>query len=373
MKDDQKIKDLLNIVKSSIEAHVKFKKEYERQLAFDFSLFHFFSVGENKISQIFAYFLDEKQNHGQGNRFLNEFVETFYEKINISDSEIFCEKPISEKRRIDIYIKFKDFTIAIENKIWADDQTNQLKDYASFLEEKTKGKYLLLYLNPYGLEPTSLSIDEKTKKVLIDQKKIKIVSYKYDIINLINKWLTICEAENVSHFLKEFKKFLEIKFLGKNTLNMSKELRDIINNNEPEVQQLVNEYIQIENEILSKLNSVGKELDKISYFDESDIEINKVSLFNYENQRIYKVSLKKNRNIIFIQFVKKGIHLYSHYYLKEGTDTIFNEILAELKINNNIKINYNQNSSELIKIFQSQINIVNEGLRIYDERFGAEK
>jgi hypothetical protein len=56
--DKLAIENLLDIVKSKIEAHLKFKKEYDKQLAFDFNLFQFFSVGENKNSQVLAYFLD---------------------------------------------------------------------------------------------------------------------------------------------------------------------------------------------------------------------------------------------------------------------------------------------------------------------------
>ena len=99
------------------------------------------------------------------------------------------------------YIELKNLTIAIENKIWADDQHNQLIDYISFLERKSNGKFLLLYLNPYGLEPTDKSISETDKIDLIKQEKFKIISYKQDIINLINRWISVCEADNVTHFL----------------------------------------------------------------------------------------------------------------------------------------------------------------------------
>lgn len=369
MNDHKGIENILNIVKSRIDAHLKFKKEYDKQLAFDFSLFQFFSIGENKISQVLAYFLDEKQNHGQGNIFLKEFVKTFYDKeIDVENSVNICEKIISENRRIDIYIELKELTIAIENKIWADDQTNQLSDYSKYLEQKSKGNYLLLYLNPYGLEPNPKSINKKLKESLIEQKKFNIISYKQDIINLINNWLVICEADNVSHFLKEFKKYLEIKFLGKNTLNMSKELRSIILNNEREVQELVNEYKAIENEILGKLNIVGKELDGINVDLDLGMELSKSGLFNWEGARVYKYSISKNGNKIWIQLVKSEIHLYSNYYLQEGTDVILNEILTELNINKNNKINHNQNKSELVNLFLSQVNIAKESLRIYDER-----
>ncbi|WP_415374587.1 PD-(D/E)XK nuclease family protein [Patiriisocius sp. Uisw_017] len=369
MNEFNDIENLLYIVKSRIDAHLKFKKEYDKQLAFDFSIFQFFTIGENKISQVLAYFLDVNQNHGQGDIFLNEFVKTFYDnEIEIRQLENVCEKRITENRRLDIYIKLKGLTIGIENKIWADDQPNQLRDYSTFLEHKSKGNYLLLYLSPYGLEPKLKSIKEKLKLKLVKENKLKIISYKDDIINLINNWLVICEADNVTHFLKEFKKYLEIKFLGKNTLNMSKELRTIIHENEREVQMLVNEYKGIENEILIKLNTVAKEIDKTQPVLDIGIEKSRNELFNYNGFRIYKYSLSRNGNKIWIQLVKKEIHLYLNYYLQDGTDTIFKEILTELNFTNNIVLNYKQNKSELVKTFLNHVNIVNESFRVYNER-----
>jgi hypothetical protein len=367
------IEILLNIVKSRIDAHLKFKKEYDKQLAFDFSLFQFFSIGENKISQVLAYFLDVYQNHGQGDMFLNEFIKTFYGKeIEITQFENVCEKVITKNRRIDIYIKLKGLTIAVENKIWADDQNNQLKDYSQFLEQNSQGTYLLLYLNPYGLEPKSKSIEDKLKETLVQQNKLKVIGYKQDIIPLINNWLVNCEADNVTHFLKEFKKYLEVKFNGKNTLKMSKELRDVIYNNEREVQQLVNEYKGIENEILTKLNTVGKELDKINPAVDSGIEIIKYGLFNWEGARVYKYSVSKNENKIYIQFRKEEIHLYSNYYLQEGTDTSIYDILKELGINSHFKINHKLSKTELVDIFLDQLKIANDCLKKYDERMKNE-
>jgi hypothetical protein len=367
MNDFTKIEQLLNVVKSRIEAHNNFKNQYDKQLAFDFSLFNFFSTGENKISQILAYFLDEKQNHGQGNLFLNEFVKQFYNKeVDITNSINICEKPITNNRRIDVYIELKGFTIAIENKIWADDQVNQLKDYATFLDNKTKGNYLLLYLNPYGQEPTTKSIDELLKQELKEKGKLQVINYKNDIINLINNWLIVCEAENVTNFLKEFKKHLEIKFLGKNTLNMSKDLRKIIEDNLQEVKELVNEYKEIENEILNKLNEVGKELDILNPTFENEIQITKSGLFNWLNTRVYKYSISKGNNKIWIQFVKNEIHLLSNYYLERDTDQELRNILNSLNINNNQSINHKLNKQELVNIFLEQVNKAVESFKLYE-------
>lgn len=372
MKQEYKdIENILNVVKSRIEAHQKFKDAYNKQLAFDFTLFQFFSIDENKISQVLAYFLDVHQNHGQADIFLKEFLSSLYEpKRDIKQIENVCEKVISNNRRIDIYIKLNNITIAIENKIWANDQTNQLKDYSNYLEKKSNGKYVLFYLNPYGTEPDEISIKSELKNKLITENKLKIIGYKQHIIPLINKWLSICEADNVSYFLKEFKKYLEIKFLGKNTINMSKELREIINGNEQEVTTLVNEYKSIENEVLNKLNAIGKELDKIQPELSPNIELTKSGLFNWGGTRVYKYSLSKGSNKVWIQFVKQDICLISNYYLQDGTDNVFREILAELKINLHNRIDYSLDKNELIQIFLNQVKLANESFKIYEEKYG---
>ncbi|MNJ90985.1 hypothetical protein D3C87_86260 [compost metagenome] len=362
-----KIEKILNLVKSKSDAHNEFKREYDKQLAFDFSLFNFFDVGENKVSQILAYFLDEKQNHGQGNAFLNEFLSHFYNKeITGLDSLNICERVISNNRRIDIYIELPDITIAIENKIWADDQYNQLHDYAKYLEYKTNGKFLLLYLTPYGLDPTNKSIGEEYKQILIANEQLKIISYKQDILNLIDRWLVICKADNVSFFIKEFRKFLEVKFLGNNTLNMSKNLREIIFQNQAEVQSLVAEYKIIENEIIQKLNETGKTLDKEIPNLNSDLELSKSGLFNWYGTRVYKYSISKGGNKIWIQYVKNEINLFSNYYFQDGTDEKFKELVEASEINKNKIIDHTKSVRELVKLFLEQVEMTNEIFEKHD-------
>jgi hypothetical protein len=368
MSEFEKIEKLLRVVESKIEAHNEFKKEYDRQLAFDFSLFNFFNVGENKVSQILAYFLDEKKNHGQGNAFLNEFVNMFCnQEIDTSDSDIVCEKATTKNRRIDIYIGLPSTTIAIENKIWADDQPNQLKDYSTFLEKKTKGNFLLFYLTPYGSEPSEKSIDEALKQKLVESEKLKIISYKHDIIELINRWLVICEADSVSHFIKEFKKFLEIKFLGNNTLNMSKNLREIIYQNQTEVGSLVAEYKAIENEIFLKLNETGKALQKETPKLNPDLEFSRSGLFNWGGTRVYKFSVSKDENKIWVQFVKNEVHMFSNFYVEDTSNPKFIEIAGSSGLNDEVIVDHKQSKKELIKLFLQQVEMTNEIFKKYDK------
>lgn len=366
--DYNKIKDLLSVVKSKIEAHTEFKKEYNKQLAFDFNLFNFFSVGENKVSEILAFFLNPKESHGQDDIFLREFVSMFYrENVDLSNAYIECERIITNKRRIDLYIKLNDITIAIENKIWADDQPNQLKDYVIFLEKETNGNFLLLYLNPYGSIPTEKSIDNEYKEELFSNKQYKRISYKNDILILIDKWSAICEADNVTFFIKEFKKYLKLKFLGNNTINMSTKLREIIKNNQAEVTALVEEYNTIGDEIVSKLNKVGKELDRCYPILNEDLSLSKSGLFNWCGKRVYKYSISKGTNKIWIQLFREHVFLYSNYYFQDGTDEKFKEITKELDLNYRLEIDHKKSKSELIAIFLEQVEKTNEIFKEYDK------
>lgn len=354
--DISSIKKLLTLVKSEIDAHNKFKAKYNKQLAFDFSLFSFFTTGENKISQILAFFLDINETHGQGELFLKSFLKTLnLNDIDTKKAKITREKVILyNKRRIDIYIELSDITIAIENKIWAEDQWYQLKDYSEFLQKKNNEKFLLLYLNPYGSEPTEKSISKELRKNLQKQNTFQIISYKHDILNLINNWIAICEADNVSYFLKELKKYLETKFLGKNTLNMSNDLRKIIYENETAVKALVDEYKNIESNNIQTLKKVAKELDETKYTSKTiGIEINKEGPFNYEGRTVYKHSLSKGHNKVWIQLIHEGVRFYSSHYVEDGTDsTIENKLLKKLYKTHLLDTNEKE---ELIKNFRQQV------------------
>lgn len=366
--DYTKVQGILNLLKSRIDAHLKFKGEYDKQLAFDFSLFNFFSIGENKISEILAYFLNTTQSHGQSDVFLRSFLEFFQlGEFELTQVENTCEKVITSKRRLDIYIRLTNLTIAVENKIGALDQKNQLKDYANYLEKQSGGQYILFYLNPSGVDPAVRSINKSLKEELLKQRKLKIISYETDLIPLINLWLANCEAENVRYFLKEFRKYIEIKFLNQNPLNMSKELEEIIFSNETEINQLVQEYKSVENEIEIALKGVAKKLDEITPELNDGVKFEKVGVFSWHGTKVYKYSIYCGDNKIWVQYVKRGIHLYSNHYMQEGTDPLFKDILVNLGINNNKKIDYSDSTEKLKEIFLDQVGIANESFKEYDK------
>lgn len=364
----EKIKDILKLVKAKIEVHKEYKKTYNKQLAFDFSLFNFFNVGENKTSEILAYFLNPSESHSQGDVFLRDFVDHFYsEKIDLSEAKIICEEIIDNKRRIDIYIKLKDHIIAIENKIWAYDQKNQLRDYSLYLEKESKGNYLLLYLNPYGTNPSHSSISKKSKLSLEENNKFKVISYSHHIDKLISRWIGLCEADNVLYFLKQFKNHLKNSFYD-NKLNMSSQLKELIYSNKEEVKALVNSYKIIENDTNAKLDNIWKVLEnnhkQLKY---NLLFLEKIKPFPHNKLRVFKYGLSKDKNKIWLQLVKEDIELSLNFYFEKNCDNRFKKMVKQYNLKNDFILSKEISENNIVDLFIEQVDLASTILYEYSK------
>lgn len=76
---------------------------------------------------------------------------------------MFVERTIAGQRRIDIYVEVPSgktrYGLAIENKPYADDQYEQVKDYLKHLKERTNlNEFHLIYLSPTGEPPSKESL-----------------------------------------------------------------------------------------------------------------------------------------------------------------------------------------------------------------------
>jgi hypothetical protein len=143
---------------------------------------------ENTHSSILAEFLNPNGTHGLKSKLLECFIETFDDYFTISDfnygnAKIRTECP-TPNGRIDILIEDpqRKKAIIIENKIYANDQWEQLKRYNKYAEEiYRKGNYQILYLTLWGNESSEQSGGSVSYLP---------ISYKEDIIN----WLEKCVA-----------------------------------------------------------------------------------------------------------------------------------------------------------------------------------
>lgn len=95
-------------------------------------------------------------------------------------------KTMTEGGRIDLLIKSGNKVIVIENKIYADDQKNQMKRYQNFCQQYDD--YRLLYLNLDGIEPSEDSI----VNMVLDED-YHIISYSEDILYWLEQCKKVCK------------------------------------------------------------------------------------------------------------------------------------------------------------------------------------
>jgi len=140
-------------------------------LASEFNIFVFTHPNEPTLSAIIAELLNPNGKHGQGDLFLNEFLSVIGRR-QLQGSprvKVTCEdRPGSRegtRRPIDITLDFDGtYCIGIENKPWAREQLNQVRDYCSQLADKYHGKnWLLVYISPQGAGPESIEKEEKER------------------------------------------------------------------------------------------------------------------------------------------------------------------------------------------------------------------
>ena len=192
---------------------------------------------ENYNSNLFANFLEIKFKYNDNEisfakLFLKYITEEFdwefdLENIKIEDIEIKRELLTEEGKRIDIFIGYKkEFTIIIENKIWADDGYKQLENYYNHVKSQKYDKIYMIYLTPYEREPS----EESLSKELYKEKGSK----------LYGKFANIKHAE-IGYWLEGILKRQEFSFLN----NEDKE------NNKKDYKLLKSALIQIINNELS--------------------------------------------------------------------------------------------------------------------------
>jgi hypothetical protein len=143
-------------------------------------------------SALLGELLNPKGSHGLSSNplrlFLKEVCKDALSDFDVDKAQTYIEyyisqinKDYTEGGRIDILITDGVRRIVIENKIYADDQQNQLLRYHNFCGDEP---HLLLYLTLYGHEASAKSIGNGTVNY-------QAISYKEDIIT----WLEACLAK----------------------------------------------------------------------------------------------------------------------------------------------------------------------------------
>jgi len=168
-------------------------------------------------SAFIAELLNPVGSHGQKEVFLKLLLDVLDDNelnkfLPSKDTKVYVEFPIGRKSyddggRIDILIKDdkQKVIIAIENKIYAGDQDNQLFRYRNYLNKQKYKTSKLLYLTLDGHKPTRKSTKKENPGEEVYWKEI---SYNTTILG----WLKLClESAKGKHRLSiAIKQYIEI-------------------------------------------------------------------------------------------------------------------------------------------------------------------
>jgi PD-(D/E)XK nuclease superfamily len=196
-----------------------------------FNMFRMCGVNhyENTHSAIIAEFLNPSGTHGLKSKLLECFIETLGEYFTIQNFN--CEKSrvrtehSTEEGRIDILIEDnQNKAIIIENKIYANDQFEQLKRYDRHAQ-KYKNGYQILYLTLFGNNAS----DQSGEGV-----SYLSISHKETIINWLEKCVAITSRfpmvrETIIQYINHLKQLTNQDMNSKNKEEITEVLSNIEN------------------------------------------------------------------------------------------------------------------------------------------------
>ena len=347
--EKEKLNHLVNISKSLIEVREKVKEEMEK-LPPQFNVFNSINLlnHENYNSNLFANFLEIKFKYN-GNEisfaklFLKYLTEEFgwefdLENIKIKDIEIKRELPTEERKRIDIFIGYKEkFAVIIENKIWADDGYKQLENYynhvkKNYIKKENYDKIYIIYLTPYEREPS----EESLSKELYKEKGSK----------LYGKFANIKHAE-IGYWLEGILKRQEFSFLNNEEENnkynyklLKSALIQIIDN-EKSISGENEEGDMTETEIKKVLKeNLFKELETKGKLTESELD-KYIEMFDKAKDLLVKekISIITKKYLKFTKEINKYLNKNIKYELKSDKYIINNVINENFATHIYFKVN----------------------------------
>lgn len=228
-------------------------EELRKQNGEDFNIFSILRMetSETKThSGMIAALLNPKGNHYQGSVFLKLFLDIIDHKYDVESENLdkviiklehylgAITKDYEDGGYIDILITFPSGkTIAIENKINAEDQPNQLYRYS----KHNTNDSTLYYLNLLGVEPSEIS----TKTLKSDQ--FKVISYQNNILSWLKDCIEIVNSENANNremLHQSLKQYITIvkKITNKMDNELQQKLEKLIGDNLIEAEYIAHNF-----------------------------------------------------------------------------------------------------------------------------------
>jgi len=233
----ENIESLLLQVNEIIKKYDEFNKKTGR----NFNIFSIIDKSELELAheKFIGELLNPKGSHNQGDKFLKLFLDILDIKQKLKNPKVILEKVIDENRRIDIVIEDKNFIVAIEMKVNAKDQENQLYDYYQYIKNTNPKFFRLYYLTPDGRDA-----GENSTKNLKEGKDYYLISFQNEIYEWIKSCMKeSCEIPILREAINQYKLLLEKIFnLAK---DKNEEVMEKIEKNIKAAYEIYNNYIEV--------------------------------------------------------------------------------------------------------------------------------
>jgi len=253
--------------------------EKERNSGANFNIFETINLGKNELfhSKMISFLLNPKKSHNKGTLFIKKFLYI----VNINDFPLNnikvetekyignIDKKYSSGGRIDIEVSDRKTgrKIIIENKIYANDQYNQLRRYRNY----DKNVHII-YLTLFGKDASSKSVGIN--------KDYFPMSYNIDILKWINECISISiDNPIVKETLIQYKKLIEkITFQTRSDEMSNAIIKQIINKKDNIKSAIIiaNNVCELKRKLIQKylkpeLNKIAKKYSLYLEFSEKDI------------------------------------------------------------------------------------------------------
>jgi hypothetical protein len=193
-----------------------------------FDVFELLSPGETDLSRIIGWLLDPRATHGQRDKFLTLFLQhADLDGLDLgTDPRVRLEAPTERGRRIDILVVGPNAALAIENKPWARDQIDQMRDYHIHLDRHPS--HCLVYLSgsaDRGPSPASLPSDLRGERTSRDE--LKLMAYS-DLLPWLSDCEAACRSAKVGSFLGDFQRYVARMFMGVEDMDKHNEIIELV-------------------------------------------------------------------------------------------------------------------------------------------------
>ena len=230
---DETEKKLIESLLGKVSENLTKEQAVNAKTAKDFNVFEILGVAHLEVSTHSAFIanlLNPNGSHAQGTIFLKDFLNLLKIKdFDYRNVTVEVEKHVGELGRIDIFITDNaNWAIAIENKVYAGLQENQLGRYMEFLNTcSTKNKKLIFLtleescneddtiLNKQGVSDSDRDkyihiTYEKIKNWLKEYTNITQANVPINIMIIISQYINVIERlQQMNNEMDEWDKIIE--------------------------------------------------------------------------------------------------------------------------------------------------------------------